>query len=133
MRGIRVARKRVWRLMRAAGLRGRHLRAGKKTTTAGQRPVDAPDLIGQNFTADQPNTRWCDDITSVRTVDGWVYTATVIDLHSRKIVGYAVSPTEVTGIGAPAQPQRGARMPHLRRGGSAGLPHTGRQGCNRVR
>jgi hypothetical protein len=37
------------------------------------------------------NTRWCGDITYVRTVDGWVYTATVIDLHSRKVVGYAVA------------------------------------------
>lgn len=91
VRGVRVAAKRVWRLMKAAGLRGRHPRAWKKTTVAGQRPIDAPDLIGQDFTAAQPNTRWCGDITYVRTVDGWVYTATVIDLHSRKVVGYAVA------------------------------------------
>ena len=90
-RGVRVAPKRVWRLMRAAGLRGRHPRAWKKTTIAGQRPVDAPDLIGQNFSAAVANTRWCGDITYVRTVKGWVYTATVIDLHSRKVVGYAVA------------------------------------------
>ena len=91
VRGCRVARKRVWRLMKAAGLRGRHPRAWKKTTVAGQWPVDAPDLIGQDFTADQPNTRWCGDITYVRTVEGWVYTAMVIDLYSRKVVGYAVA------------------------------------------
>ena len=90
-RGVRVGPKRVWRLMRAAGLRGRHPRAWKKTTIAGQRPVDAPDLIGQNFSAAVANTRWCGDITYVRTVEGWVYTATVIDLHSRKMVGYAVA------------------------------------------
>lgn len=77
--------------MWTAGLRGRYPRAWKKTTIAGKRPVDAPDLIGQNFTAEQPNTRWCGDITYVRTVEGWVYTATVIDLHSRKVVGYAVA------------------------------------------
>src|SRR4051795_12235810 len=64
VRGLRVARKRVWRLMRAAGLQGRHPRAWKRTTVAGQRPIDAPDLIGQDFTADQPDTRWCGDITS---------------------------------------------------------------------
>jgi transposase InsO family protein len=91
VRGLRVAHKRVWRLMTAAGLRGRHPRAWKRTTVAGQQPVDAPDLIGQDFTAEQPDTRWCGDITYVRTVDGWVYTATVIDLHSRKVVGYAVA------------------------------------------
>ena len=51
VRGVRAARKRVWRLMRAAGLPGRHPRAGKKTTIAGQRPIDAPDLIDQDFTA----------------------------------------------------------------------------------
>ena len=90
-RGVRVGPKRVWRLMRAAGLRGRHPRAWKKTTIAGQRPVDAPDLIGQDFSAAVANTRWCGDITYVRTVEGWVYTATVIDLHSRKVVGYAVA------------------------------------------
>lgn len=91
VRGYRVARKRVWRLMRAAGLRGRHPRAWKRTTVAGQRPLEAPDLIEQDFTADQPDTRSCGDITSVRTVDGWAYTATVIDLHSRKVVGHAVA------------------------------------------
>ncbi len=91
VRGFRVARKRVWRLMRAAGLQGRHPRAWKKTTVAGERPIDAPDLIGQDFTAQAANTRWCGDITYVRTVDGWAYTATVIDLHSRKVVGYAVA------------------------------------------
>ena len=91
VRGWRASRKRVWRLMRAAGLRGRHPRAVKRTTVAGDRPIDAPDLIGQDFTAERPNTRWCGDITYVRTVDGWVYTATVIDLHSRKVVGYAVA------------------------------------------
>ena len=90
-RGVRVGPKRVWRLMRAAGLRGRHPRAWRKTTIAGQRPVDAPDLIGQDFTAAEANTRWCGDITYIQTVDGWVYTATVIDLHSRKVVGYAVA------------------------------------------
>ena len=77
--------------MRAADLRGRHPRAWKKTTVAGQQPIDTPDLIGQNFTTAAANTRWCGDITYVRTVEGWLYTATVINLHSRKVVGYAVA------------------------------------------
>lgn len=91
VRGVRIARKRVWRLMRAAGLQGRHPRAWRQTTIAGLRPIDAPDLIGRDFTADAPDTRWCGDITYTQTVDGWAYTATVIDLHSRKVVGYAVA------------------------------------------
>ena len=65
--------------------------AFKRTTVASQRPIDASDLIGQDFPAEQPDTRWCGDVTYVQTVDGWVYTATVIDLHSRKVVGYAVA------------------------------------------
>ena len=82
--------------MRAAGLRGRHPRAWRKTTIAGQRPVDAPDLIGQDLSGKtlllrQPTPRWCGDITYVRMVGGWVYTATVIDLYSRTVVGYAVA------------------------------------------
>ena len=56
VRGVRAARKRVWRRMRAAGLHGRHPRAWKKTTVAGSRPLDAPDLIGQDVTAEQPDT-----------------------------------------------------------------------------
>lgn len=90
-RGWRVARKRVHRLMRAAGLYGRHPKAFRRTTEHGDRPLDAPDLLKQDFTAADPNTVWCGDITYVRTVDGWAYTATVIDLHSRAVVGYAVA------------------------------------------
>src|SRR5438876_4231532 len=74
VRGVRVARKRVWRLMQAAGLQGRHPRAWKKTTVAGLRPIDAPDLVGQDLTADTPDTRCSGDITCVQSVDGWVYT-----------------------------------------------------------
>jgi transposase InsO family protein len=91
VRGVRVARKRVWRLMRAAGLRGRFPRAWKKTTTAGRRPIDAPDLIGQDFTAAAPNTRWVADFTEVGTWAGIVYAAFVIDCYSRFIVGWRLA------------------------------------------
>ena len=89
--GHRLSHKRVHRLMQAAGLRGRHPRAWKRTTIPGEQPVSAPDLIGRAFTADAPNTRWCGDITYVKTWDGWAYVATVIDLYSRAIVGYAIA------------------------------------------
>lgn len=89
--GYRVSRKRVWRLMKAAGLRGRHPKAWKRTTIGGDHPVPAPDLIGRAFFAEHPNQKWCGDITYVKTWDGWAYVATVIDLHSRKIVGYAIA------------------------------------------
>jgi putative transposase len=89
--GHRLGLKRVWRLMRAAGLRGRHPKAWKKTTVAGRRPVNAPDLIGRDFTAQAPNQKWCGDVTYVKTWDGWAYLATVIDLHSRSVVGWAIA------------------------------------------
>jgi len=71
--GSQLSRKRVWRLMKAAGLQGRHPKAWKRTTVPGDKPVPAPDLIGRDFTADRPNQRWCGDITYLKTWDGWAY------------------------------------------------------------
>ena len=89
--GQRVAHKRVHRLMQALGLQGRHPRAWKRTTLPGDRPVPAPDLVGRDFTATAANQRWCGDITYIKTWDGWAYLGTVIDLHSRAVVGWAVA------------------------------------------
>jgi transposase InsO family protein len=89
--GHRVGHKRVHRLMRLAGLRGRHPQVWKRTTVQGGQSVNAPDLIGRSFVADGPNQKWCGDITYVKTWDGWAYVATVIDLYSRAIVGYAIA------------------------------------------
>ncbi|CAN5432498.1 hypothetical protein BH23ACT6_BH23ACT6_17840 [soil metagenome] len=88
--GHPVSAKRVWRLMKAAGLQGRHPKAWKRTTVPGEHPVNAPDLIGRDFTAAAPNQKWCSDITYVKTWQGWAYVATVIDLHSRALVGWAI-------------------------------------------
>lgn len=89
--GHRISHKRVWRLMRAADLQGRHPRAWKRTTIRGEKSVSAPDRIRRDFTAPAPNRRWCGDITYVRTGAGWAFVATVIDLYSRAIVGYAIA------------------------------------------
>ena len=89
--GHALSRKRVWRLMRAAGLQGRHPKAWKRTTIAGEHPVPAPDLIGRAFHAENPNEKWCGDITYIKTWDEWAYLATVIDLHSRKLIGWAIA------------------------------------------
>ena len=96
--GHLVSHKRVHRLMQAAGLRGRHPRAWKRTTIGGDRPVPAPDLIGRDFTASCPDTRWCGDVTYIKTWDGWAYLATVIDLYSRKVIGWAVAAHMRTGL-----------------------------------
>ncbi|WP_157087468.1 IS3 family transposase, partial [Piscicoccus intestinalis] len=89
--GERVGKNRVARLMQAAGLRGRHPRAWKRTTTSGPDPAPAPDLIGRDFTAERPNQKWCSDITYIKTWNGWAYLAIVIDLHSRAVVGWALA------------------------------------------
>ena len=89
--GIRCGLARIHRLMQAAGLQGRHPKAWRRTTIAGAKPVSAPDLIGRNFTAPAPDKAWCGDITYVKTWTGWAYVATVIDLHSRMVVGWQVS------------------------------------------
>jgi transposase InsO family protein len=96
--GEQVATKRVWRLMRAAGLQGRHPKAYKKTTIQGEDPVSAPDLVGRDFYARRANQVWCGDITYIKTWQGWAYLATVIDLHSRKLVGWAIADNMETGL-----------------------------------
>jgi len=88
--GHKMSTGKVHRLMKAAGLQGRHPKAWKKTTIQGEKPVNAPDRIGRNFTAARANEKWCGDITYVKTWEGWAYLATVIELHSREIVGYAI-------------------------------------------
>jgi putative transposase len=65
--GYLVSHKRVHRLMLAAGLRGRHPRAWKRTTIGGGRPVPAPDLIGRDFTAVRRDAKWCGDVTYIKT------------------------------------------------------------------
>jgi len=82
---------RVQRLMKELGLVGRHPKAWRKTTTRGEHPNYAPDLVEQDFTAAAPNVKWCGDITYVKTWDGWAYFATVIDMHSRSIVGWSIA------------------------------------------
>lgn len=78
-----VNHKRVARLMRAAGITGRHLRKGKRTTVQDARAPKAPDLLERDFTARRPNVRWCGDITYLPVGKDWMYLATVIDIHSR--------------------------------------------------
>ena len=77
--------KRVWRLMKAAGLEGRHPKPFKRTTIPANTAVAAPDLIRRDFTAETANTRWCGGISYVKTWDGWAYLATVIDLPDRAV------------------------------------------------
>jgi putative transposase len=75
-------------LMRELGLKAVQPRAYKRTTIPGQQPVSSPDLIGRDFTADAPGARLVGDITYLRTGEGWLYLATVIDLATRMVIGW---------------------------------------------
>ena len=78
-------------LMREAGLRACQPRAYKRTTVPGQQPVESPDLIGRDFTADAPGQRLVGDITYLKTGEGWLYLATVLDLCTRMVVGWQLA------------------------------------------
>ena len=92
-RGQRVSKKRVAKLMRTAGLRGRTPKRWRKTTVPDPAATVPVDLIRRDFAVDaaQINTRWCGDITYINTWQGWLYLATVLDLRSRRVVGYAMA------------------------------------------
>ena len=90
-KGERIGRKRVMRLMRAQGLHGRMRRSFKRTTDSNHDQPIAPNLLDQNFTATAPNEIWVGDVTYLRTPDGWLYLAVILDLYARMVVGWAVS------------------------------------------
>ena len=89
-RGRRVSRKRVARLMRAAQLRGVSRRKFVVTTTRAADARPAPDLVRRAFTAPGPNQLWVADITYIPTGRGFLYLAVVLDVWSRRIVGWAM-------------------------------------------
>jgi transposase InsO family protein len=91
--GHRHGRKRVARLMRAAGLHGRTPRRFKRTTIPDPAATARVDLIRRDFSVNAAavNTRWCGDITYIPTWEGWLYLATVIDIASRRVVGFALA------------------------------------------
>ena len=88
---VRVGRKRVERLMRQAGLSGMIRRRRGTTTISAPGIRTAPDLVARDFNPTEPNRLWCADITYVRTWEGWLYLASVMDCFSRRIVGWALA------------------------------------------
>ena len=99
-RGRRHSRKRVARLMRTAGVAGKAPRRLRKTTIPDPVAAARADRIRRDFTADASklNARWCGDITYIGTWQGWLYLATVIDIASRRVVGFALADHLRTGL-----------------------------------
>jgi len=89
--GKRCSQNRVARLMRLRHLRAKQVRRFKVTTKRDKRHPVAPNLLQRDFVADRPNQKWLSDITYIPTQEGWLYLATVLDLYSRRLVGWAMS------------------------------------------
>ena len=90
-KGIVVNIKRVRRLMRLHGMAGRCVRRRVRTTVAGPDGYTIPDLVGRALTPGAPDRSWCQDITYIPTGEGWLYLASVIDIGSRRMLGYSMA------------------------------------------
>ncbi len=108
--GIHVGRKRVARLMKAAGISGVRPRKRWKTTIRIPGITPATDLVERQFRPDAPNVLWVADITYLRTGEGWLYLAAVQDAYSRQIVGWAMATHMRASLVVDAL-QDGARAP----------------------
>jgi transposase InsO family protein len=91
--GVRISRKRVCRLMKQEGLAGRARRRFKNTTDSAHSMPVAENLLARDFKAEAPNQRWVGDTTELTTPSGKLYLAVILDLFSRFVVGWAISPS----------------------------------------
>ena len=89
--GRRISRKRVERLMRQEGIVARKKRRFRKTTDSKHTHPIAPNVLARNFNVELPDTAWVTDVTYVWTHEGWLYLAAILDLFSRRVVGWAAS------------------------------------------
>lgn len=89
--GLVINRKRVVRLMRLHGMAGRFRRPKCRTTFPGPDGYHIPDLVGRGFAPGAPDVAWVQDITYIPTREGWLYMASVLDLGSRRLLGYSMA------------------------------------------
>ena len=89
--GLPIGRRRTARLMRENGLAARQKRRFKRTTDSTHAWPVVPNLLDQDFAAEAPDQKWSADISYIWTAEGWLYLAVLIDLFSRRVVGWAVS------------------------------------------
>lgn len=96
--GLRIGRHRVRTLMREAGLRTSWKRKFVSTTDSRHALPVAENVLDRQFDVAEPNRAWVSDITYIRTAQGWLYLAVVLDLYSRKVVGWSMAPTMPAGL-----------------------------------
>jgi transposase InsO family protein len=123
-RGHRVSKKRVARLMRSEGLAARPKKRFRVTTDSDHEHPVAPNLLERDFSAKAPDRVWVGDITYVWTREGWMYLAVLIDVFSRRIVGWAMRPYLTQELALEAL----SRALELRRPAPGLIHHTDR-GC----
>ena len=117
--GERVSRKRVARLMREESLRARTRKRFVNTTDSQHSEPVAPNLLKRDFAASKPNGVWVGDITYLPTAHGFVFLAVLIDLHSRRVVGWAMRSDMTTAL-----PSEALQRALIRRGAAPRIHHT---------
>ncbi|WP_240738583.1 IS3 family transposase [Deinococcus fonticola] len=118
IKGIHASKRRVARLMRVAGLRGKGRRKYKKTTQSNHALPVAQNLVNREFKVAEPNTVWGADLTYIPTREGWLYLSVVLDFHSRMVVGWAMGNRMTTDL-----PLAALNMAAQRRSPPGGLIH----------
>ena len=123
-KGRRVGRKRVERLMRQQGIVARKRRRFRKTTDSNHPHPIAPNVLERNFNVELPNTAWVTDVTYVWTYEGWLFLAVILDLFSRRVVGWTASANNDRALAIGALDRAtSARTPE------PGLVHHSDRGC----
>jgi putative transposase len=121
--GLMCSQNRVARLMRSAGLKAKQTRRFRATTKRNKAHRAAPNLLNRDFSTERPNQKWLADITYIPTLEGWLYLASVLDLFSRKIIGWAMAERMTTDLTLAA-----LEMAIRQRRPGAGLIHHSDQG-----
>lgn len=116
--GIVCNKKRVERLMRKHNIRAKQPKRYRSTTDSDHALPVAPNRLDRNFDADKPDRKWITDITYVPTKEGWLYLAAVMDLYSRRIVGWCMDTTLTASL-----TKNALRMAITQRQPTAGLLH----------
>ncbi len=122
--GMAVGRHRVARLMRRAGIQGVTRRKFCRTTRRDDRAQPVPDLLRRDFSAAAPDRRWVADVTYVSTWSGFLFLAVVVDVFSRRVVGWSMSARQDTQVVTNA-----LRMAVIRRRPAGVVVHHSDQGC----
>lgn len=122
--GQQVSRRRITRLMQAQGLKVRQKRKFRVTTRSKAGDQVAENVLDRQFTAAGPDQKWATDLTYLPTFDGWLYLGVILDLYSRKVVGWSFGTTLETDLALSA-----LQMAHTTRKPAPGLLHHSDRGC----